>query len=74
MSKVTNENLEKLKVLSEELCNLPSDKHKGIVKKIKAIFEEGKKELEGSNSVNSKLKCYEKMCESITSILISINI
>ena len=74
MSKVTKTNLDRLRELSDELCNLPADEYKVVVKKLKSIVDEGKKEIERSGSSQNKIKCYETMCASITTLLSSINL
>lgn len=73
MSNVTNKNLERLRELSDELCGTPND-YKVVVKKLKSIIDEGKKDIEKSSSAQTKMKCYETMCASITTILSSITI
>lgn len=74
MSNVTNKNLERLRELSDELCNLPKDEYKAIVKRLKTIVDEGKKDIERSSSAQSKIKCYETMCASITTLLANLNV
>lgn len=72
MSNVTNKNLERLKELSDELCGSPNE-YKVIVKKLKTIVDDGKKDIEKSSTTQGKMKCYESMCASITTLLASIN-
>lgn len=74
MSNVTNKNLERLKELSDELCGSPKDEYKVLVKKLKSIVDEGRKDIDSSSSTQTKIKCYESMCASITTLLASINI
>lgn len=74
MSSVTNENLKRLRELSDELCASPNNDYKVVVKKLKTIIDEGKKEIETSKTSQTKIKCYETMCASITTILAGINI
>lgn len=72
-----NENLLKLRELSEELSNKKSDDttdYSVIVKKLKTIVDSGKKEIEGSKTPQSKIKCYESMCTTITTLLNNVNI
>jgi hypothetical protein len=73
MSNVTNKNLERLKELSDELCGTPND-YKIVVKKLKSIIDEGKKDIDKTSSPQNKMKCYETMCASITTLLASINL
>lgn len=73
MSNVTNKNLQRLKELSDELCDSPNE-YKVVVKKLKSIIDEGKKDIEQSSSAQTKVKCYESMCASITTLLASISI
>ena len=61
MAKVTNKNLERLKELSDEICISPNE-YKIVVKKLKSIVEDGKKDIETTTSTQNKIKCYEKMC------------
>lgn len=73
MANVTNKNLQRLKELSDELCDSP-DEYKVIVKKLKSILDEGKRDIERTSSSQTKMKCYETMCASITTLLANINI
>lgn len=73
MAKVTNKNLERLKELSDEICISPNE-YKIVVKKLKSIVEDGKKDIETTTSAQNKIKCYETMCASITTLLASINL
>ncbi len=73
MAKVTNKNLERLKELSDELCISPNE-YQLIIKKLKSIVDEGKKDIESTSSAQTKIKCYETMCASITTLLANISI
>jgi hypothetical protein len=70
---VPNENILKLRELSEKLCQTPSDEYRNIVKKLKNIVESGKDEIEKTTSSQTKIKCYESMCATITNLLNSVN-
>jgi hypothetical protein len=74
MANVTKNNLDRLKELSDELCGLPKDEYKVVVKKLKTIVEDGKKDIEHASTSQNKIKCYETMCASITTLLASINL
>ena len=67
---VRNENIVKLRELTEKLTIPSSNEDYGfIVKKLKDIVDNGKREMEGYSSEQSKIKCYETMCSKITTIL-----
>ena len=67
-----NENIIKLRKLTEELSETHDDNYKVIVKKLKAVIDSGKEEIEKSQSSQSKIKCYESMCKTITTILTNV--
>jgi hypothetical protein len=69
---VPNENIVKLRELSEKLCENPNEEYKLIVKKLKTIVDAGKNEIEKSQSEKSKIKCYETMCSTITNLLSNV--
>lgn len=65
-----NENLLRLKELTETLCTTtPSDEYSKILTQLKNIVDEGKIKVESYTTTNSKIKCYENMCVTITKIL-----
>lgn len=73
MPKVTS-NISKIKELTDKISSeFPDDGYKGIVKKLKGIVEKGKLEIENSETPQSQIKCYEKMCSTITNILKEVN-
>jgi hypothetical protein len=75
MKNVPNENILKLRELTDRLNKeMPSDNYKDIVKQLKNIVDSGKEELESSKTPQSKIKCYETMCVTITNLLSSVNI
>ena len=70
---VASENIIKLRELTDKLTrNKNSDEYKLIVKKLKEIVENGKGEIEDSKTPQSKIKCYETMCLTITNLLTSV--
>ena len=69
---VPNENIINLRRLSDELCKVPTDDYKFIVKKLKAVIENGKKEIEKTDESVSKIKCYESMCTTINNLLSTV--
>lgn len=62
----------KLRELTERLCETPNDEYKIIVRKLKTIVDSGKEEIEKTTNSQSKIKCYESMCTTITSILSNV--
>lgn len=69
---VPNENILKLRELSEELCGLSNSEYKAIVKKLKTIVDDGKIQIASTLSPQSKISCYESMCAEITNILSTV--
>lgn len=70
---VPNENILKLRELSDKLCETSNDEYKIIVKKLKNIVDSGKNEIEKSTSSQTKIKCYESMCATITNLLNNVS-
>jgi hypothetical protein len=64
-----SENMVKLKELTNKISSSTNRKYSTIVKELKNIVDEGKKEIEKNVNPQSKMKCYETMCSKITSIL-----
>ena len=69
---VSNENITKLRELTDKICkgevsddNLFVD----IIKEIKAVIDEQEKDLPSMQSNVKKIKCYENMCSKIKIIL-----
>lgn len=74
MKNVTaNQNILKLRELSEKLTKNDADDYKGIVIQLKTIIDDGKEMIEETESSRSKIKCYESMCSSITNLLNNVN-
>jgi hypothetical protein len=75
MISVPNENILRLREITERLTREEKkDEYKIIVKQLKAIIDEGKNKIELSSSSESKIKCYETMCSTITNLLKNIKI
>lgn len=72
MKIVPNENIIKLRKLTEELSETHDDNYKAIVWKLKAVIDSGKEEIENSKTSQSKIKCYESMCKTITTLLTNV--
>lgn len=70
---VPSDNMVKLKELSEKLCKTNNDDYKVIVKKLKTIVDNGKAEIDNADNAQSKIKCYESMCTTITNLLSTVN-
>lgn len=67
---VTSENILKLRELTEKIGKSnPINNDSLVIEDLKNVLEEVKEQVSHSNSPNSKLKCYEKMCEKITNII-----
>ncbi len=70
---VPSENIIKLRELTAKLDKEnKGDEYKKIVKKLKNIVDEGKVLIEKTNTPQSKIKCYESMCATITSLLANV--
>ncbi len=68
-----SENIIKLRELTEKLDPTPKNNdYIGILKHLKYIVEEGKKDLENTSEMDKKIKCYENMCTTITKLLTNI--
>jgi hypothetical protein len=67
MKSIGNENLMKLRELSDELCE--SFEYKVIVDKLRNIIDKGKIKVDSIKTPQSKMKCYENMCSEIVNIL-----
>jgi len=71
---VNSENMVKLKELTNKMCLSPNKNYSTIVKELKEIVEEGKKEIDNNTNSKSKMRCYETMCSKITNILKSVEL
>jgi len=73
--KVTNENILKLRELTDRISNKMNDvDYESIVKDLKKIIDEGKDNINKSKDSVTKLNCYESMCQRVTAIINSIKI
>ncbi len=73
MEKVVSENIERLRELTDKISqNSPEGEYEIVLKKLKKIINEGRGEVTTSATPQTKIKCYEKMCSNITSILNNI--
>ena len=73
MKSVPSENILKLRELTNKLIDKNiNDEYKDIVIQLKKIVDEGKHKLEHTESAQSKIKCYETMCSTITNLLTNI--
>lgn len=71
--RVPSENILKLRELTERLSKNDSDiEYENIVKKLKKIVDDGRHVIETSDT-QTKIKCYESMCQNITTILNNIS-
>lgn len=71
---VPSENIIKLRALTERLSKNDSDiDYEIIVKNLKKIVDDGKQTIASSDTTYSKIKCYESMCQHITTILNNIS-
>jgi hypothetical protein len=70
MKSVPNENILKLRELTNKMNK--EDDYKVIVKKLKLIVDNGKVDIDKSDCSESKIKCYESMCSTITNLLTNI--
>jgi len=71
--KIANDNLNKLRMMTDQLVADPQTQFEVVLKQLKKIVDEGKEEISSSRSPVSKVKCYEKMCAAITGILNNVN-
>jgi hypothetical protein len=70
---VPNENILKLRELTGKIANDKESEYKLIVKKLKGIVNDGKAQIADTDCSESKIKCYESMCTTITNLLSTIN-
>jgi hypothetical protein len=75
MTSVPSENILKLRELTEKMCLRDSDiEYREILLRLKEIVDSGKDEIHNSKTTKTKVKCYESMCLTITTILDNIKI
>ena len=71
---VPSENIIKLRELTKKISHETPDNYEIIVKKLKDVVDEGKTKIINSENTESKIKCYESMCTTITNLLTSVKI
>jgi hypothetical protein len=64
-----NDNILKLRELSDKLCKQDSGECSLKIDEVKKLMTETQKEIEGVLPVRDKLTCYEKMFSKINKIL-----
>lgn len=64
-----SDNILELRRLSAKLCEVNNDDYKDIIVEVKNVVEVGKNEITHIKTPTEKVKCYEKMCASITNLL-----
>ena len=70
MTSVPNDNILKLRELTNKICNSkPTNEYKLIVDELKQVINEGKKNIDNSETNESKINCYESMCMSVMNII-----
>jgi hypothetical protein len=70
MTSVPNENILKLRELTNKICNSKSDyDYKSIVDELKQVISEGKVVIEKSECNETKIGCYESMCVAVMNII-----
>lgn len=70
MNSFPNENILKLRELTKEISKEElNNENILIIKKLKAVVDSGKKTIDSTDSPQSKIKCYESMCTTITNLL-----
>lgn len=68
-----SENILKLRELTEKMYKEhKEDEYKIIVKQLKSIVDKGKGELAKTDCEESKIRCYETMCTTITNLLTNV--
>jgi len=74
METVPSENILALRRLSEKL-SMASDTqtYQNVIKEIKNVVEELNLEIEKKSTPKEKVKCYDKMCVTITNLLQKLN-
>jgi phosphosulfolactate synthase (CoM biosynthesis protein A) len=72
---IPSENILKLRELTKQMCEKPHEKdYEDVIKKVKETIDEGAEEVSVLRNDKSKLKCYEKMCSSIITLLNTIKL
>jgi len=66
---VANENILKLRELTTQLNGTPNYDYSEVLKKLRVIIDDGKLQVDKSESPQSKIKCYENICYNITELI-----
>jgi hypothetical protein len=71
MKNVPNENILKLRELTDRICMASSNEndYKLIVDELKQVIKDGKIEIERSLTDEKKVNCYETMCMAVMNII-----
>ena len=71
MNSVPSENIIELRKLSNKLCNNENIdiEYQEVIIEMREIVTSSKIEIEQSTKAKDKVKCYEKMCFTITNLL-----
>lgn len=72
---IPSENILKLRELTEKMCDMSHEKdYEDVIKKVKKTIDEGTEEVNVSPNAQTKVKCYEKMCNTIITLLSTIKL
>ena len=71
MKNVPNENILKLRELTDKICKTSPDEndYKLVVNELKKVIKEGKEEIDKSINDETKVNCYETMCMAVINII-----
>jgi len=69
MKSVPSENILKLRELTEKLCSINYDDDKEKLDKIKSVLYENKKQIDLYKTERTKLRCYERLCNTLIDML-----
>jgi hypothetical protein len=74
MEIVPSENIIALRRLSEKLSQASdTENYQNLIKEIKNVVEEISLEIGSKSTSKEKVKCYDKMCVTITNLLEKLN-
>jgi len=70
MRSVPNENILKLRELTDKMCsNSIDNEYKKVVLELKKVISEGKDIIDKSSTDENKINCYESMCITVMNII-----
>jgi len=70
MRSVPNENILKLRELTDKMCsNSIDNEYKKVVQELKKVISEGKDIIDKSSTDENKINCYESMCITVMNII-----